>query len=242
MKYSLIVMLATSSAAHLMGQAKTDTVFVSQSVASAVQVYDKFIHGQELYYNGSAYVEPPRTGEEHSFYLSEDWQFGDLYFDGDYYKNVPLQYDIMIDQLIGESASGNMQVLPKEKVKFFTLSGERFEYIDNKKVNNSLPGSGFYHILYSGPTKVVAQLSKSYQEKVESGELHTYFIERTRYFIFKDGSFVPVLNKNTLMKVLKDQRAELRAFMRKNKLGNKDRDLMMAQVANQYDILTSQAK
>ena len=244
MKSNLIFFVAVISCQQLIAQSsgEADTAFVPQAVASAVKVYDKFIHGQELYYNGSAYIEPPRTGEQHSFFLNEDWIFGDLFFDGDYYTNIPLQYDIMIDQLIGESATGNMQVMPREKVKFFILQGKRFEYIDNKKVNNTLPRSGFYQVLYDGSTRVVAQRQKDYQEQIESGELEVYFVEKSRYFILKDGGYMPVNTKTSLLTVLKDQRSQLRSFIRKNKLSHKDRDKMMTAVAKQYDLLISQLK
>jgi hypothetical protein len=243
MKISLILLLLTSVVVTY-GQTSvtTDTSFIAESVASSIRVYNKFIHGQELYYNGGAYVEPQRTGEEHSFYLSEDWIFGDLHFDGDFYTEVPLQYDIMIDQLVSESSTGSMQILPKEKVKFFVLRGKRFEFIDNKTVNNSLPRSGFYEILYDGGVRAVAQRQKYYEERVEQHEVNTYFDERNRFFLFKDGTYYPITSKGSLLKVLIDQRSQLRSFIRKNKLSILNREKMISEVGRQYDLLTSQKK
>jgi hypothetical protein len=219
---------------------KPDSSFVNDAVASSVKIYDDFIHGQELFYNGSAYVEPARTGEPHPFFMSEDWTFGDLSFDGEIFRNVPLLYDIMIDQLITESATGNMQVLPREKVRWFTLSEKKFEYIDTKTVNNSLPRSGFYELLYGGKTKVICLRQKLQQEKIEARVLDIYYEEKNRYFVLRGDEFVSVKNKGSLIKVLKDQKSELKSFVRKNATQfNADRDALMAAIARQYDVLTT---
>jgi hypothetical protein len=222
---------------------KGDTSFVADAVASSVRIYEGFIHGQELFYNGSAYVEPARTGDQHSFFLSEDWIFGSVSFDGETFNNVPFLYDIMIDQLITESATGNMQVLPREKVRWFTLGERRFENIDNKAANNSLPRSGFYEVLYSGKTKLICLRQKLQQEKIESRILDIYYEEKNRYFVLKNDEFIGVKNKGSLIKVLNDQKSQLKAFARKNAAQFGDnRDALMAAIATEYDLLTTNKK
>jgi hypothetical protein len=243
MKLLLSVVVAASTSLPLHAQTLADTVFLSAAKENIVKNYESFIAGQQLYYNGSAYVEPQRTNEQHSFFLGEDWVFGEIVFDGETFTKIPLLYDIMIDQLITESRNGNMQVLPREKVKRFLFDGHIFENINNSAVGNSLPRSGYYEVLYGGRTKVICLHQKFTQEKIESHLLDIYFEERNRYFVLKDGAYLPIKSQRSLLKILNDHRSELKTFVRKNNSTLKgNRDLLLPAIARQYDTITGAQK
>lgn len=236
-----IVACATSINCGLAQSVTTDTTFVEIALAHAIAQYESAITGQQPYYNGSAYVEAPHSEGQHPFFLTEEWDFGSLKFEGQDFAKVPMLYDIVSDQVITETPNGNLIVINPQKVNGFTLNNHHFIRIDNSTVNNSLPQTGFYNVLYNGNTKLIALREKKVQEKIADQQLHISFDIKNRYYILKKGRFYPVKNKKTILKVLEEQKNSLRALISKNGIRfKKNREQALAQIAEFYDTLISQ--
>jgi hypothetical protein len=239
MKFSFFLVIISFYSCRTFAQTTlSDTSFVNVSISNSIKAYERFIEGQQLYFNGSAYVEPERTNEEHSFFMTDDWTTGSVTFEGQHFTNVPLLYDIAQDQLITESATGNMQVLAQERVSGFSLGTLPFEKIENEKVANSLPGTGYFQVLYPGKTKLICLRQKSMQEKIDGNKIEVYFDEKSRYFVLLNGKYFPVKSRRSLLKLLPEHRNELRAFANRNRLNyNNNLDLTLAGMVTQYDAL-----
>src|SRR5690348_16627231 len=83
--------------------AKPDTAFVKASFSKAKAVYaSSAIRSQSHLYNGSQYIDYTPIGEEHPYFLTNDWTNGTVIYDGEKYENVPLLYDISADKLVVE--------------------------------------------------------------------------------------------------------------------------------------------
>lgn len=220
-------------------QTQTDTAFVSISKRNATALYWKALKTQARLYNGSRYVPPTQTFEEHPYFLSEDWITGALWYDGEYFTEVPLMYDLSSDALITEHyPSGQSIQLVRGKLESFSVAGHYFEKIENESVSNSLPGTGFYDVLYRGETKVVAARQKVLHKKIEVGEVTITYQERNKYFILRNGVFFPVRSKASVLKLMDDRKPELKKFMKKQKLVfEDDRELMLRGLAEHYDKL-----
>jgi hypothetical protein len=217
-----------------------DTAFVVVAKKNSIALYEHALKTQKLYYNGSAYVEPDRTSDAHPFYLSDDWLNGSIVFDGNSFDNVPLLFDITTEQIITENPSATPISLVKEKLSSFIIDGRQFDKIHNEAVKNSLPRSGFYHILYNGKTKVVALHDKQTQERIEGRDLIIYFEERNRYYVWRKDRYHQVGGKGSILKLLHDQKNALRTFIRANKLDFKhNREDALSKVAEYYDTLTT---
>lgn len=237
--FSCLILIAALSL-NSFSQTINDTTFIGTSIVHGIKLYEDYIRGQELFYNGSAYLEPMRSNEQHAFFLSEEFMVGSITFDGHHFNNLPLLYDITSDQLITETSSASLLRLSREKLTHFNLAGNYFEKIDNRAVGNSLPIAGFYHVLYNGPTKVISLRQKTIQERIESGVLQIYFEERSRYFVLRNGRYYAVNGKASLLKLFKDQKNQVRAFIRKNQIHLKsDRDKAFSSVSMHYDTLTN---
>ena len=229
-----ILLLAATSAYSQKGP--KETAFIQSAMDSSIAIYEKAIGLQHQYLNGSAYVEPPRTEEQHPFFLSEDWTLGPITFDGQQYNNVPMLYDLTIDQVVTESAGANPQLLQKAKLQEFALSGQQFIKIDDEA---SLPESGFYHVLYEGPSQVICRRRKFKYDRIESSkELVTIYEKKNRYFILKGSNYLPVRSRRSVLGVLSDHKAQIRTFVRKNQIRfKKNLDVSLPVVARFYDTL-----
>ena len=232
-----ILLYLSCSFSYVCAQPHPDTTFLATAVQNSVKRYTQAVHYQTGLYNGSEYVEPEQTNEQHPFFISEDWVNGTVAYDGEVYENVPLLYDITSDKVITELHNANPLVLVPEKLTRFSLSGHTFERIQNETINNTLPRTGYYDVLYNGKTKVISLRQKIRQEKIESiKDIEIFFDERPRYFILKNGSYFPVKSKISVLKLLPDKKHELKHFASRNKLRfRKNREMALTRLAEFYD-------
>jgi len=218
-------------------QSREDSTFSSAAIQNTINIYKKAIGAQARLYNGSKYQPPQYSFEEHPFFLSEDWISGDVYYDGEYFQQVPLMYDLYNGHLITEHiSSGHSIQLVREKLQSFILAEHHFEKIEQDGKTNSLPQSGFYDVLYGGETKVIVGRQKVKREKIESTTIEMFYDERNRYYILKNGVFFPVKSKSSALKVLGDKKPELKKFLKKQGVSfSRQRELVLKELAGFYD-------
>src|SRR6187551_309682 len=184
----LLVLLPVFSFGQLLQQ---DTSFVANSVQQAEKFYTQTIQGRAKLYNGSDYLEYKPVGDEHPYYFSDDWTLGTVEYDGEHFEKVPILYDISNDKLVTEHYyTSNKMQLVSELVGAFTVSNHSFvRLIENSPKGISIK-TGFYEILYNGPTAVYAKQTKTRDEKISAEKiLEVSFTEKTRYYIHKNAVY-----------------------------------------------------
>jgi hypothetical protein len=213
---------------------KIDTSFLAQSKTKSIALYTATIQHQSRLYNGSDYIIYLPKDEEHPYYGTDDWTSGSIVYWEELYENVPLLFDLSIDQVIAEHERGSPIRLVPEKVQRFTILGHTFIrlYRDDK---NRI-SDGFYDQLYNGKSKVYAKHSKTYRETLESHKVIPHFDEGVRYYLVKDGNFHVVKSKASVLQVLSDRKSEVKSFLRKNRIRYKDnREKAIVRVTEFYD-------
>lgn len=220
-------------------QIAADTTFLTVSKANTARLYHNAIRSQSRLFNGSKYLGPRQTFEEHPYFLSEDWITGGVRYDGEVFQDVPLMYDLLNDVLVTEHApSGHAIALVRQKLDNFYLANHFFEKILNETVSNSLPKSGFYDVLYAGETKVVALRQKSLREKIEVREVIITYEEKNRYFLLRNGVYFQVKSKASALSLMEDRKQELKRFIKEQKISFPDnRELALGKMAEYYDSL-----
>jgi hypothetical protein len=209
----LLALFLSGSAFSAFPQSGEDSTFLASTISNTINRYKKAIGVQARLYNGSQYKPPLHTIEEHPYFRSDDWITGNVFYDGEYFRNVPLMLDLYSQQLITEHlSSGHAIQLVIEKLQHFTIADHHFEKIDSEAIG--LPEKGFYEILYPGETKVIARRKKFKREKIESSGIERTYEERNRLYIFKGGLFSPVKTKGSVLKLLGDQKQNLKKFIR----------------------------
>jgi hypothetical protein len=214
----LCIVLCTVICSHAYCQV-ADTAFVATSAGNAVKEYEKFIQGQTGLYNGSEYVYPERTNDEHPFYKEFDWLNGSVEYNGELYDKTAFLYDLTSDNLITEHFyNGEEIVLVKAKVKAFTLEGERFIHLNGTSLLPGLSEPGFYRLYYDGPSRTIARITKAIEEAIESNKVERYFKLKTRIYVLKDGVYHKVSKRSEILKLFKDRKPALRAYAAKEKI------------------------
>ncbi|MEX1239125.1 MAG: hypothetical protein WEB30_05390 [Cyclobacteriaceae bacterium] len=231
--------LSLLSSAVAFPQSHGDTTFVSAVKENTISLYKQALRAQSRLNNGSKYRATGHSLEQHPYFLSEDWIAGSVFYDGEFFGDVFLMYDLNQGVLVTEHyPSGNSIELVDQKLRNFTLQGHYFERIDIESVANSLPKTDFYDILYGGESKVVAHRQKLLRREIESGTIEISYDEKYRYFIFRNGVFFPVKSKGSALKVMSDKKQELKRFHKQNRASFfKNRELMLKRLAEYYDSL-----
>jgi hypothetical protein len=216
-----------------------DTSFVKISYDKSLAFYKTAIKGQEMYYNGSKYIEGRRSETHHPYFLYDELQKGSITFAGEYFDSVFIMYNASIDKVISESPNSTLIVLNPEKLQSFSINGHYFKRFETK--TNNLPQTGFYEVIYSGKTEVIALRVKAFRERLDAGGSEIYYDVRNYYFVNHKRKFYPVRTKSSMLKVLSSQKSSLKSMIRKNKLRFSDnREAGLARIAELYDQLTAQ--
>lgn len=218
--------------------AQSDTLFLSHAIRNIEDLYAQSIGVESHLYNGVLYKEyNAHTSDEGiPYFRTEDWQDGSVFYDGELYEDVPMIYDLVQEKIVIEHGYGGIKLeLINEKIKYFTLSGHTFVRLVADSSRSPIR-TGFYDLLYDGKAKCLAKLQKTYNEEIVSRELLIKFRENNRYFIVLNGRYYQVKGKSSILSVLEDRAADIRKFIRKNKIKFKgDRGQAIAKVVRYYD-------
>ena len=217
-----------------------DGNFTQKAIDNAVGHYDKLMSSELHLYNGTEYVGFDRSIKGNEYFGSDDWEEGNIFYDGQLYKKVFLRYDLYDDGVLTEHFGRNgyyakVQLI-KEKVGYFDLLGHHFVHIEPDSAENSILRAGFYDVLYDGSTKVLVKRIKEIQQSDSGNTLQEEFSERNRIFVEKEGQYFSVKSKRSVIKVLKDQKKDLRRFARHGHLDfTHDREASIVKLARHYD-------
>ena len=128
-------------AIQCLGQAaNTDTTFLTLAKKNQEEIYNGFIYGQSRLYNGSEHRDYLSRDEEHPYFGADDWSYGDILYDDELYKNVPLFYDLSRDKVISEHVlNGAKLELVSEKISRFSMGGHTFVKLQKDQNNIIAP-------------------------------------------------------------------------------------------------------
>lgn len=234
MLFPLTVFFARNLAAQ---SAASDTSFRSAAIQNMVAIYHKTTGSASNVYNGPQYEAyyPVFDKETHPFFNLKSFSLGAVLFDGVWYNNVPLLYDIIRDELVLQHFNTVSWVsLIKDKIEGFNLQGYRF--IKIKKGNPFNLAEGFYNRLYAGGLTLLAKHRKDREEYIDQNIVLSKSFERTHYYVIKEGKIFSVKNKKTLLNVLGDKKNSLNQYIRQNRLSfKKEPEKAILQTVTYYD-------
>ncbi len=188
-------------------------------------------------FNGIEYKELYRTiNERHKFYKSSEFQLGKVVYDGQFYSDVPLKYDLDSDQLlfnVGYQYPYPTLLLFKEKVKLFSVGQSNFVLINY--LNGPLEMNGFYEILLD---KNAVTLLKKHKKKrfkrIRGNTVYYEFEEVYSFFIRYNEQYHQINTLKDVIEIWPDKRDDI-----KKNLGsafkNKDLGNYLISFLNQFD-------
>lgn len=146
--------------------------------------------------------------------LTSGW----ISYDGQYYKDVLLQWDVLQNYVLTQSLVSNAKmILRNELIDSFSFGGHLVKFMPRDKKNN-LMNEGLYDIIYAGPTTLMAGRKKVNKQRLETNTPVYHLTENNSYYIKKKGIYYQVSNKNDLAYLFAKDMAEIKKVVRRNKL------------------------
>ncbi|GAB3240023.1 hypothetical protein GCM10027346_33740 [Hymenobacter seoulensis] len=224
----------------------TDSTFLSAAKKQVEQRYAQAIQDQSQLYNGAEYFNYTRYYQEvrgHQFFMSPTEQPGSVYYGGHQYANVPLLYDIRLDQVIIKQPTSSFSLkLVDEQVKNFSIHGHTFIRLEKDSVANQNITPGYYDLLLDKSIKLLAKHTKRMQAQPSQNTTRAEFTAADRYFIQKGNTYYAIKSKGSIISLFPESRKQLQKFARTNKLSfNKEtREADIIQLLRYYTTLSPQ--
>jgi len=217
---------------------QSDSAFYQLAVYNALAFYQQSSGDQSRLLNGREY-KPYRIefAIGQPFFLSEKFTAGSIVYEDGYYENVQLLYDEVKGMLIAET--GVSIELITERIREFTIAGHFFTRLPADSANTQ-PDNDFYERLYSGKIEIYKKERKFLSEDVSDTEgVRGVVATKTFYYLRKGTRYYTFKNKNSLLDILQDKKAQLQQFIKTKALDYKhDTDNSIAKIAGYYEQLT----
>lgn len=189
-------------------------------------------------FNGRVWFNHYYNVRGDQFLFSKNYLSGSLSMNGKSYKNIGINYDIYKDEIITRTNLGKLLQLNKEMVDSFTLLFENIKYrFINLKVDSLQGLKGYVNFLYEGKSALFVKYKKEI-ELLAVDDKYDLFYQTHKILLIKDGIANQINNKGDLLKVLSDKKAQIREFIKRNriKVSKKDPQSIIP-VVKYYDTL-----
>ena len=217
-----------------------DSGLVAAAIKKATALYTQTIDSESHLYHGLEYVnyDLPYL-DVHQFYRTDDETEGTILYDGARYTQVPLLYDLVLDQVIIEYPESAYRIsLITEKIKEFSFLGHNFIRLEPDTVSGSLLVPGFYDLLVTGNTSLLVRRTKNIQERAGHNGMEGEFHTKDKYYIQQHSRYYQVHSKKSVLQLFPDQKKELQKYARSNKLNfRKKREAAIMKLIQYYNSL-----
>mgnify|MGYP005852363769 CR=1 FL=1 len=199
---------------------------VGDNLAYLSEYKEALPYFQELI-TGGQYAEASRLIEGNPYFASRQFENGSLSINGIVYPEVPLLYDCYLDQVVTFHPIFNQKILIKpEKIDGFVLSnGSSFRFMSGNQ-DYSRNQNGIYEILGEGEFTALVKRYKSTKEKREMSQYDAVFLEKSDFFLWKNGAFFPINKGKQAYEIIggdaKETKKELRTAGLNFKQGPED--------------------
>lgn len=208
------------------------------AVENAVAVYYSSVDHQSRLYNGIEHIGYSPRIKGHAYFQAVELRKGTIVYDGLVYTDVPMWYDMVKEQVIIQHFNKFTRIgLVSQKVTSFTLLDHQFIRLEIDSTLGLPIYTGFYDLLYKGPSTVLVRRIKTIYEVVKD-EVEREFTQQNYYFIQKDSAYYSVKSFKGLLTIFKDRSKEIKQYLRKNKIRyKKDKENTIVKAAAYYDSL-----
>ena len=176
------------------------------------------IKENQVLYNGRLWRNIYYLVQDDQFLFSKEFLPGSLSVRGQTFTNIPLKYDLFADEILTPVDPGGILQLNKEMVDSFSISFQNKTYQFIKLQEDSLKGSQrYFNVLYKGRTGLYLKFTKKIGKLAVEGK-YDKFYQLIRISFVKDNIVYPIRRKSDLLKVLIEDKALIKSFIKKNKL------------------------
>jgi hypothetical protein len=172
----------------------------------------------QILYNGKLWHNLYYNIKGDQFLFSNDFLPGSLTINGKSYNNLGISYDIYNDEIITLTNHGSILQLNKEMVDSFALVYNYKTYRFKNALEDSLTGiKGYANVLYKGKSALYVKYKKEIQILAVDNKYDLFF-QTYRIYFQKEGIVHQINSKRELLKLLYEDKAQIKDFIKKNKL------------------------
>jgi hypothetical protein len=155
---------------------------------------------------------------EDQFLFTNKFMTGSLTINGKTFTDIDLKYDIFKDEILTPVDPGGILQLNKELVDSFSVVFQNKKYRFTKIQEDSLKRlKSYVNIIYKGKTVLYVKYNKKIDRSAIEGKSDSFY-QTSRIYFVKDNIAYTLTDKSDLFEVLKKDKAQIRDFMKKNKL------------------------
>jgi len=176
--------------------------------------------GKQILYNGRVWRNLYQHIDGTQFLLSPDFLHGSVTMNGTTFNSseVMLKLDLINDELLLLTDKGSTLQLNKQMVDRFTLSNDGKQLLFRNLEADSLSDlKGYVYVIHDGKTALYVKYKKEIRLRDGPGDRDT-FIQTQRIYLVKDGISHQVRNRKNIVRLLKDRKAEVKDFVRTNRV------------------------
>jgi len=179
----------------------------------------------------------------HPFFYDDELFEGSVTFNGVNFSHLTLTYELLSNELIlikEVDTQIRELILNENFVESFVFIHPvtARQYFFERKKLSGVEGKKYYQVVYPGETTCYIYHKKVINNRVTGNYMGEYLYEPVIY-IKKGDEFKGCTNKRTFLRLLEDQKKQIRKYMRRNNLsfhGENPEDI--ARVLQYYDSLT----
>jgi hypothetical protein len=226
--YHCIMFIALFASDKTNGQATSSDSSVS--FVNTITYFQNQIAEDAHLYTGKQYTAYEKGIKGHPFFLSAEMNVGTIFYDGTLYKNIPLLFDIVRQQIVINRYNQEERIqLLNEKLKYFTVAGHWFENVALLEGKDEDITTAIYDRIYNGKATVLVKRLKRIKNALKA-EDPPEFVEEDAFFIRNGTSLYVVDNRSSLLDALKDNKELIKRYIQKNKFRlkkNVEKELVM---------------
>lgn len=196
------------------------------------------LRGNQILYNGRLWRNLYLRVQDNQFLFSNDFLQGSVSMSGNEFKGIYVKYDIYNDEILIPGSNGAILQLNKEMVDSFTFIYQLKKYRFAKIKEDSVKGFfGYINILYKGKSTLYIKYKKEI-DLLAVDDKYDKFFQINKIYLISDGIVHLINNRRDLLKNMEEHKAQLKQFIKKNKIivSKKDPDSFIPLV-RYYDTL-----
>ena len=214
----------------------------NNSQQNIYEAYDKIVGLDNTgLYNGTEFTDLfLNTDGTFRYFNGFDYSRGNVEYNGQYYSNVSLKYDLLEDNLLTRSEDNlsifNVKLIP-DFVKSFSIYNHDFVKLEN--TNLSIEANGFFEIGYLGnEVSLYIKRTKKKKDKPLKTGVQYRFSDENFYVLKTNGNFYVVGKTKDVWKILPQNEEKIRQFYKSYKALSKSNpdSFMVKLVQNLNDL------
>jgi hypothetical protein len=217
-----------------------DSVFLAKLVQLQNAKFQAYVNTNAPIYNGTSYIKYWNKVIGHPYFKTDQFQNADINYQNFSYRDIPLKYDLVKNQLVILNASKEFEMaLINDHIADFTINNHFFIKINNDSTHSYNPGPGFYELVYLGNSPVIVKYTKRVEASLKAEENTSSFAAYTKYFAFANHEYHEINSSADFLSLHKDQRGLLKKYLRKEKLNfSKDPSKTLILMASYFDTIS----